>query len=262
MREAVYAEWDEDIADWIDERPSRHVRRTSLPWLRIVLLSSCSIAGLVYLALEGEQASRSPQSQKTVPSSVLIAPAPVWKTISPSPAPYALEKPSGPVALEARQNTDGTREDTLVLGSIGEARSARISLVQGTQEPTGSLFIDIVRRAAVAGLSVARHAQSRMIETKFGSVEAASMTLAGKAEQECQAFRFADPEMDFGFQGWLCGGTIDDQQLSCFIDGIALGAGTSPSLKAVFARAERNRTAACGTGARTAAIDVRPPQRP
>jgi hypothetical protein len=262
MREAVYAEWDEDVADWIDERPSRRAARRSLPWLRIVLLSSCSIAGLVYLALEGEQAGRSPQRQRAVPSSVLIAPAPVWKAISPSPAPYALEKPSGPITLEARQNTGGTREDTVILGSFGDARSARISLVQGPQEASGSLFIDIVRRAALAGLAVARHAQSRMIETKFGAVEAAPMTLAGKAEQECQAFRFADSSMDFGFQGWLCGGASDDAQLACFIDGIALANATSPSLKALFAQAERDRSTACGTGARTAAIDVRPPQRP
>jgi hypothetical protein len=262
MREAVYAEWDEDVDDWVDERPARRLRQRSLPWLRILLLSAFSIAGLASLALQREKATGSPERPKAVPAAVLIAPAPVWKPVPASPAPYTLERPSGPVTLEARQNTDGTREDTLILGGIGDPRSGRISLVQGSSDPAGSLFVETVRRAAGAGLAVARHGQSRILDTKFGAVEVAAMTLAGRTEQECQAFRFSDPEMEFGFQGWLCGATVDEAQLACFIDGIALGNGTSPSLKAVFARAERSRKTACGPGARTAAIDVRPPQRP
>ena len=56
MPRAVYAEWDEDdVADWVDERPSRRLRRKSLPWLRMLLISICTIAGLVYVALEQEQ---------------------------------------------------------------------------------------------------------------------------------------------------------------------------------------------------------------
>ena len=51
MPRAVHAEWDEeDIVDWVDERPARRLRRRRLPWLRIALMSCCSIAGLVYFA--------------------------------------------------------------------------------------------------------------------------------------------------------------------------------------------------------------------
>src|SRR5690348_8735777 len=117
MARAVYAEWDEDdVADCVDERPAHRLRRKPLPWLRIVLMSSCSIAGLVYFALEQEQAAPSTQRQKEVPSSVLVAPAPAWRPLPPSPAPYALTGTSGPIASEAREHTNGAREDTLVLG--------------------------------------------------------------------------------------------------------------------------------------------------
>lgn len=264
MPRAGYAEWDEeDLADWVDERPSRRVRRKRLPWLRVVLISSLSIAGLASLALQKEQPGRPAERSKQVPSSVLVAPAPAWKPVSASPAVYALAGTSGSTIMEARQHANGAREDTLVLGRFGDFRFAQVALMQGTAETAGSFYIDIVRRAARAGLAVAHQGQGRMVPTKFGTVEAAPLTLAAKGEQACQAFRFADPEADFSFQGWLCGSSVPDEpQLACFIDGITLAGGTNPSLKAVFARAERSRTEACGPIDRTASVSVRPPARP
>lgn len=264
MPKAGYADWDEDDAfDMVDERPSRRLRRRRMPWLRVILMASCSIAGLAFLALQKEQDLRPAERPKTVPSSVLVTPAPAWKPVSSSPAVYALANASGPVVAEARQHTNGAREDTLILGRLGDFRYAQLALVQGTTDPAGSFYIDTVRRAARAGLAVAHQGQSRMVTTKFGSLEAAPMTLAGKGQQSCQAFRFADPEAAFGFQGWLCGSSAPDEaQLACFIDGIALAGHAGPSLKAVFAQAGHNRPDACGTGARTAAIAVKPPARP
>ncbi|MBJ6126604.1 hypothetical protein [Microvirga splendida] len=264
MPRAGYAEWDEeDLADWVDERPARRLKRTRLPWLRVILMSACSIAGLAYLALQQEPARRPAERPGQVPSSILVAPAPAWKPISPSPALYGLGAASGSVAMEARQHTNGAREDTLVLGRFGDFRYAQVSLVQGVPETAGSFYIDIVRRAARAGLAVAHQGQGRMVPTKFGTVEAAPLTLAAKGEQACQAFRFADAEADFSFQGWLCGSSVpDDAQLACLIDGITLAGATSPSLKAFFARADRSRTDACGPSARTASVAVKPPVRP
>ncbi len=264
MPKAGYADWDEDDAfDMVDERPSRRLRRKRMPWLRVILMSSCTIAGLAFLALQKEQDLRPAERPKTVPSSVLVTPAPAWNPVSPSPAVYALANASGPVAAEARQHTNGAREDTLILGRLGDFRYAQIAFVQGTVESAGSFYVDTVRRAARAGLAVAHQGQSRMVTTKFGSVEAAPMTLAGKGEQACQAFRFTNQETAFSFQGWLCGASAPDEaQLACFIDGIALSGQAGPSLKAVFIQAEHSRTDACGTGARTAAIAVKPPARP
>ncbi len=264
MPRAVHAEWDEeDVADWVDERPTRRLRRKRLPWLRIVLISCCSIAGLVYLALEQEQGARPAERQKSVPSSVLVAPASSWKPLPPSPAVYALAGTSAPLMSEAREHANGAREDALTLGRFGDFRYAQLALVQGQAEPAGSFYIETVRRAARTGLAVAHQGQSRMVATKFGSVETAPLTLANRGEQACQAFRFSDETAAFSFQGWLCGSsTPDDAQVACFIDGIALAGGASPSLKAIFAQTERNRNEACGPGARTASVTVRPPARP
>jgi hypothetical protein len=264
MPRAVYAEWDEDdVAEWVDERPARRLRHKRLPWLRIALMSSFSIAGLVYLALEQEQNIRPAERQKAVPPSVLVTPAPAWTPLPPSPAVYTLAGTPGPITSEAREHANGAREDTLILGRFGDFRHARLALVQGPAEPAGSFYIETVRRAARSGLAVAYQGQSRNVVTKFGSVEAAPMTLANKGEQSCQAFRFSDAAAEFSFQGWLCGSsTPDEAQLACFIDGISLASGASPSLKAVFALAERNRPEACGPSARTASATVRPPARP
>jgi len=265
MPKAGFAEWDDsDAYDDVDERPSRRARRKPLPWLRMILLSAFCVTGLVLFARHEEEQAQSPDP-KAVPASVLIAPAPAWKTIAPAPALYALEKAQGPITWEARQHTSGAREDTLLLGRFGEARHARITFIQGFAEPGRSFFVDLVRRAADAGLAVARNAQSRMVATKFGPVETASVTFAGPVEQNCQAFRFASPESGFGFQGWLCGSETrpaDDMQLACLIDGVALAGGTNPSLKAVFVQAERHRLEACGPVARTASVSVKAPQRP
>ncbi|SCY17668.1 hypothetical protein SAMN02927923_00767 [Microvirga guangxiensis] len=230
-------------------------------WFRMILLSSLIVGGLVYFAQQ-QEAEVQVTARRGVPSSVLVAPAPIWSPVAATPALYAIEKASAP-HIEARQHTSGAREDILTLGRFGDAHHVRLTLIQGSTDPARSFFVDIVRRAAQAGLAVSRNAQSRMLATKFGSVEAAAMTLVGKIEQDCQTFRFADADSSFGFQGWVCGAdALDDAQLACFIDGIALGNAASPSLKALFVRAERNRTEACGPSARTASIGVRTPPRP
>ncbi|MFC4174128.1 hypothetical protein ACFOYU_19080 [Microvirga sp. GCM10011540] len=264
MRQAIFDDWDEDDApdDW-DERSHRRVRRP-LPWLRTILLSGLSIGVLVYLA-QNQEKTEAPRPIGAIPASVLIAPPPQWRPISASPPLYGIDQDTLPLRVQAREHVSGGREDTLVLGGFGEAGHGRISVVQGFTEPSRSFFVDIVRRAAEAGLSVTRDAQSRLVPTKFGPVEAAAVTLAGASEQECQAFRFADPEANFAFQGWLCGGgeqAVEEAQLACLIDKVSLLRTDDPSLKAIFARAEAQRAQTCGPGARTASLGVRNPGRP
>ncbi|NNC01215.1 hypothetical protein HI113_45980, partial [Corallococcus exiguus] len=125
------------------------------------------------------------------------------------------------------------------------------------------LYLDLVKAAAEAGLSVVRSAQSENLQTKFGTMETASIILADRAEQTCQAFRFDDPS--FGVLGWRCtAGTAstDDAQLACFIERITLVDGDA-ALKSLFAQTERRRTGACGSPARTAAMgSAKPISRP
>ncbi|NIX75444.1 hypothetical protein [Microvirga terricola] len=258
MPKALTAHLDEDDMFDLAEERSLPRRRKPVPWLRMAFLSSLAIAALAYFAREDEPDESG--APKGLTPSVLIAPAPVWKPIPASPALYALDKSLGPATAEARQHTSGGREDTLTLGTFGEARHARIALIQGFSEPARSFFVDLARRAAEAGLSVARNTQSRMVATKFGPVETAAVTLVGATEQSCQAFRFADASNNFGFHGWLCGAaapTADDVQLACFVDRITLTNGDYSTLKALFARAERSRLEVCSPAAKTASIGVK-----
>ena len=273
MPKAGFAEWNEDDAfDLDDERPSGHARKRRLPWLRMMVLSALCVAGLVHLAQEGERNAPLAVPAAPAPRPILTAPTPVWRPIAPFPVLYAFERNADPVALKARQHASGAREDTLILGGFGDTRHAHIALVHGPAresagplaEPVRSFFIDLVRRSAEAGLSVVRYGQSHMVASKFGPVEAASVILAGAAEQTCHGFRFADPAAGFGFQGWLCGSEsspVGDAQLACFLDGIGVTGAAAPGLKAVFAASERNRIEACGSGARTASANVRAPVR-
>ncbi|WP_414472639.1 hypothetical protein [Microvirga sp. M2] len=263
MAQAGSPAWNEDEA-FFDERPARRARRRPTRWFRATLMSGLIIAGLVYFARQKTDEPRV-AARGSAPPSVLIAPAPVWTPLAPAPALYAIEKAAGALAVEARQNASGAREDTLILGRFGNSPYARLTLVQGPAEPPRSFFVDAARRAAQAGLAVSRLAQSRMVATKFGPVEAAVVTLVGSRDQECQAFRFSDGGSGFGFQGWLCDGEAnapDDAQLACLIDGIVLSGAGTPSLKALFLHVERNRTGACAIAARTSSTGVRPPPRP
>ncbi|MCB8819121.1 hypothetical protein [Microvirga rosea] len=263
MPRAIDADWDED--ELADEQPLRGAR-SRLPWLRMGILSGLTVAVLVHFARQAEPPGRSPAEPKDVPVSTLIAPPPSWQALPQANAAYGVEKAFAPATFTVRQHSSGAREETLMFGRFGDPRHARISLVEGpVEEQRRSFFVDLVRKAAEAGLSVTRNTQSQLIATKFGSVEIAEVTLAGVGEQTCQAFRFADSETAFGFQGWLCGSeaqNVDATQAACFIDRIALAGTDSLVLKAFFARAERKRTDACGPAARTAAVAAKSPGRP
>ena len=156
---------------------------------------------------------------------MLIAPPPTWQAINPANSPFSLDKEFGVATATARQHSGGGREDTLVVGAPGESRYARVTFSHGLPMTPRSLYVDVVRRAAEAGLSVERNGLSGLLVTKFGSLESASITLGGPAEQNCQAFRFHDPDSAFGFQGWLCGQDaqpVEKADLACFIDSMTL----------------------------------------
>jgi hypothetical protein len=114
--------------------------------------------------------------------------------------------------------------------------------------------VDLVRRAAFAGLSVVRSAQSRPLATKFGIAEAAPVVLAESAEQPCLAFRFAHGELAFAFTGWICGAEdrpVTEAQLACLIDRLAPAkGGDDHALKVLFAQVESRRDPVCSPVAR------------
>lgn len=262
MPRAIYADEDEDdVFDLRDERPLSRARRR-LPWLRMTLFSGLCIAALAYLAQQDLAEQRS-GGQTAIPATILVAPPPAWTPLVPARTAYGLDKTLDPVIAEARQHSGGGREDTLIVGALGEQRYVRVIFSHGIPPTPRSFYVDIVRRAAEAGLSVERNAQTAMLPTKFGPVESAAVTLAGSTEQNCQAFRFHDGDAAFGFQGWLCGSdTVDIHRLACFIDGVTLSGASDPALTALFARAGRAPPEECAVNARTAAIGAKASKAP
>jgi hypothetical protein len=263
------AAFDDDPFDGFEDdapvrlAPAGRVRARRLPWLRMSLMSGVAVFGLVILAQEQQAVDPEPETG-FVPQAVLVAPPPAWQTIPQPSALYALVGTEGalPHALAARRHSTGGREDRLQFGSPGEPGYGLVSLVRGIREgQAGSFYVDMVRRAAEAGLSVARSGQAARLDTKFGPVETAPLVLAGAAEQACLAFRFSDGELAFGFAGWLCGSEgrgVQADQLACFLDRLALAkGGDDPALRILFAQADERRSQACAPVARLPAQKVK-----
>jgi hypothetical protein len=182
-----------------------------------------------------------------------VAPPPVWQPLA-KPAPlYAVEGADGTPAAalaQARVHSGGGREDSLTFGTFGQAGYAHLGVTHGPTEPdTSRFYVDLVRRAAGLGLSVLRSGLSEAVVTKFGTVEAASVTFGGSVEQACLAFRFSQDGPALKLHGWLCGSEavpVTTGQLVCFLDRLVLGPGVEdPSLKALFAEVDRRRLPAC-----------------
>jgi hypothetical protein len=187
------------------------------------------------------------------PSASLVAPPPEWQPLQSAEPFYAVEGADGlPAAalLQVRIHARSGREDALTFGTFGQAGYAHLAVLHGSSEPDAARFyVDLVRRAARLGLSVLRTGTSQALASKFGTVEAASVTFGANAEQTCLAFRSAQDQPGFGLYGWLCGSDalpVTTDQLVCFLDRVVLTRGAAdPTLKALFAQADRRRLPEC-----------------
>lgn len=246
----------------------RRLSQRRLPWIRIALGSTILVAGLTCLAQEPSSdavaGSLEPFLVAATPAPELAAPAPLWRPIgSPSPL-YTLDAPElkgAPAEGEARRHARGGREDLLRFGTI-EATTApylalRVSRLVGDPGPSSTLFVDLVRQAAGAGLAVMRSRQSAMVTSKFGPVEVAAVDLAAGPQRACLGFRLLHPEVGFRLQGWLCGEgerPTDPAMLACVLDRLALAnPAEDPALKVLFAQGERHKTPGCATPPRLVA---------
>lgn len=236
-------------------------RSTSRPksgfsWLHVVLGSGIVAAVLAYLA-QPQAPPRAETPATPVRQTDARSPPPAWTPIARPLAIYGIDAPalkSLPVALSARRNTAGAREDTLAFGWFDQDNEThlRIVLQRSTQpEPLdASLFLDLARRASgAAGLAVTRSTPPEGLATKFGPMETSEVTLSDAAERACLAFRFAHQEIGFRLVGWHCpakGQAIDRKVLACTVDRLSLAeAGNDEPLKTVFAQADRQRIAEC-----------------
>jgi hypothetical protein len=266
---AVYEPDEDEFEDFdlVEDHVNDRRTRRPFPWLRMSLLSAVAVSGLVYLAQQRQAGEPSP-SGGAVPPAVLIAPPPTWEPVERAAALYGIELPDASLSLSTtvRRHASGGREDTLLLGAFGEAGHARISVSRNLALlEAGSFYVDLVRRAAQAGLSVVRSSQSRPVATKFGMLEVAPVALLESTEQACLAFRFAHEEVTFAFRGWLCGSDakpVSESQLVCLIDRLALAGGKDDAaLKVLFAQADRKRSESCAPVARLDAPKVKAASR-
>lgn len=220
-------------------------RRRGVPWLRISLTSAVMVAGLAILAQRSAEIAEEAVETPSAAAPPAAAPSP-WQPIPGPAALYGLEGPEWNrlgLTYEARRHETGAREDTLVLGRIeGETAHLRLAVTRGARATVAqSLFVDLARRAASAGMGVTRAAQSAPATTKFGAVEVADIVLASSAARSCLGYRLVHADLAFRLDGWLCGAggqAPDTELLGCVLDRLTLiEAPEDPSLRLLFARA-------------------------
>ncbi len=108
----------------------------------------------------------------------------------------------------------------------------------------------MVRDAATHGMSIQRSGAVTPLQSRFGRVETADVTLSdGETSRACIAFRRDAGDLLLGMGGWWCGGLsrpADRQQLACLLDRLdLLSAADDRVLRAAFARTELARQPGC-----------------
>jgi hypothetical protein len=173
-----------------------------------------------------------------------------------------------PLRYSARRDeTRSARQDTLAYGmpKPGEPY-LRITFYRTGAEPIveTTLFVDMARLAAEAGLAVTRNGRPTLVDTRFGVFEVSDVTVAGKGPAAtCLGFRHARGSSNepLTISGLACGSAakpIDRAALACTLDRIDLvSAGDDLQLQTVFVEAERRRGPGCEP-ARAASIGSKP----
>lgn len=181
-----------------------------------------------------------------------------WRTLTAPIAAYHLEAPeldrSG-YKYRARVHTDGARQDFMLWAPPSGETSPRKLRTSGAvsiehypkSAPAAETFyLDLTRRAALAGASVERLGAPIGLETKFGPVETSEATVLTEAgSRSCLAFRHIASAVPMQLHGWFCGTAdrpVDRAALGCLIDRIDLvSAGNDTALRSYFGVVERAR---------------------
>jgi hypothetical protein len=218
-------------------------------------------AALVILAQQPEPTVLEWPERPAIEPASVSAPMPLWQPIVQPATVYAVDATdlqSLPFTYAARRDSFDAREDALTFGAAEADGRPHFRLVAHRSpepQPTASFFVDLARRAADAGLAVARSAPADGLRTKFGTAEAADVVLAGGSERACLAFRFAHQDIAWRLGGWLCGTEgrpAGRRQLACLLDSVSLRAADDASLKVLFAQAERQRDPTCAAAPQVA----------
>ena len=236
----------------LPRRAARARRAGELPWLRMAVVSAVSVAALAYLAEQDGPEGVPSRPLPARPPPALSAPAASWQPVPNAPSLFALDAPQlkgQPAVVEVRSTRRGAREDLLEFGRFADATTPFVRLVvtrsPGEAAPPSSLFVDLARRAAEAGMAVTRSAPGAALATKFGAFEATPIALAAEGSRACIGFRGQHADVSFRVLGWFCGSAAAPatrEALVCIVDGLGLADGPAdPALKVMFAQAERRR---------------------
>lgn len=167
-------------------------------------------------------------------------------------------------AYDARRHVEGGgRRDRLAFGRLGDTPYLRFEVYRLGSEaaPHASLHVAAARRAADIGYALARSGAVAGVDSRFGLIEVADVTIArAGARQHCLAFKTANETGVMRLSGLSCdaGGVAPSRQtLVCQIDQIQLmAAGEDAQLRDVFVAADQTPGADCGPS-RLAGIDPR-----
>jgi hypothetical protein len=155
------------------------------------------------------------------------------------------------VSYQAWQHGLGGRRDVAAFGHFDVGPYVFLAFYWPGQEAEAapSFFVDMVRQAAEAGISVVRTDLSIGRRTKYGMMEIAQGVLTdGSGQRGCYLFRHRAGDHGVKLAGWACGTPelpLDAQSLICAIDQTRFVARDDEALAALLAAADRNRTPAC-----------------
>ena len=171
---------------------------------------------------------------------------------------YSLQSPEfgkSPRSHEARRLASGeSRIDTLTFGNAGaDAAWLRLTIRRSTAPGQGeeaSLFVDLARRAAEAGLAVVKSSVATQTATRFGGLDIAEVALgSGGRTLNCLGFRLADTGPGLRVAGLACpasGKSLAPGTLACVVERLALdSSGDDVALRKLFTAAELKRDRFC-----------------
>lgn len=218
-------------------------------WLLWRIPAIVMICGLAYFALnQTKNGPTTPQIQEETP---LVSPPARWTSVASPAVLFGFDMPElelPTMAVEARTYRDGGREDILSIGTIADPFHLRVIIDRSQKQRSTSFYIDLVRNAANAGLSVKRTAQSSEYPNKFGAFEVAETTLVKSNDAHCLAFRGTGLNGKIALHGWLCGEErfVKNDMLACFIDRLTTTpALREPGIEEALRSLNKTRTAAC-----------------
>jgi len=186
-----------------------------------------------------------------------IAPTARWTDRPITEAGFVLEvaefTKAPPEYLAEIQPTTGNLRDTVILGEdrrfirLTIQRQSAAAPQQASVKPA-DFYVEMVRRSADAGLAIARAGQPQMVESRFGKLEIADLSLTGsQGTLTCAGVRMAGHAPQFAISGMMCGMTqpLNLEKIACLTDRLELKDGDDADLIDIFTNADQ--VSACKT---------------